>query len=417
MRIAFDIASNWESRGGVWRYGLELARALGQLLPTGSVRIPCFDLLPPERLAELRATGASVGNNPVLRRVDRLDAMSKTTGRFVPWSRVLPAVYRPWMRDRLIASGLGACDLYHGVYACRGRPRGAAVVGTIQDMLPVVYPELCGISPEFQHRMVETHRRWADLVIVPSAATRDDVTRLTRIPADRIRTVHHGIDHAQFHTRAPVPADLLARHGLTPGRFFLYVGSIERRKNIDRMVRAYLQATPAAADVPLVISGAPVHDIPALRDAEASGDRRVRVIGYAGDADLAGLYAAARALIHVAFVEGFGFTPLEAMACGTPAIVSAIGSSAEVVGAAGLAVDPHDEGAIAAAIRALGSDDALHRQLTATGLTRAREFTWEACARQTLAVYAEAIEMSRRRASPTEPDSPEVSPTPARIDA
>ena len=395
MRIAFDIASNWESRGGVWRYGLELARALGQLLPTGSVRIPCFDLLPPERLAELRATGASVGNNPVLRRVDRLDAMSKTTGRFVPWSRVLPAVYRPWMRDRLIASGLGACDLYHGVYACRGRPRGAAVVGTIQDMLPVVYPELCGISPEFQHRMVETHRRWADLVIVPSAATRDDVTRLTRIPADRIRTVHHGIDHAQFHTRAPVPADLLARHGLTPGRFFLYVGSIERRKNIDRMVRAYLQATPAAADVPLVISGAPVHDIPALRDAEASGDRRVRVIGYAGDADLAGLYAAARALIHVAFVEGFGFTPLEAMACGTPAIVSAIGSSAEVVGAAGLAVDPHDEGAIAAAIRALGSDDALHRQLTATGLTRAREFTWEACARQTLAVYAEAIEMSR----------------------
>ncbi len=404
MRISFDIASSWESRGGVWRYGLELARALGALLPAGSVRVPCFDCLPPERLAELRATGATVRNNPVLRHVDRLDAMATVNGRFVPWSRVLPAVYRPWLRDRLIATGLGACDVYHGVYNYRGRPRGAAVVGTVQDMLPIVYPELCMFSPEAYLQKVETHGREADLIIVPSAATRDDVVRLTRIPAERLRVIHHGIDPAQFRVGVPAPTELLARHGLTPGRFFLYVGGVERRKNIDRMVRAYLQATPAASDVPLVISGAAFQDIPALREAEASGDRRIRVIGYAGDADLAGLYAAARALVHVAFAEGFGFTPLEAMACGTPVIVARVGSSAEIVGSAGLAVDPHDEGAIAAAIRALGSDDALHRRLTATGLTRAREFTWEACARQTLAVYAEAIEISRgerpRAASP-----------------
>lgn len=397
MRVSLDFASSWDPRGGVWRYGIELARALAAHLPRGAVRVPCFDHLPRDRLTEIRATGASVRQDPVISRVDRLDSMIRGNGRIVPWGKVLPLVYRPWIRDRLITTGLGACEVYHGVFTCRTRPSGAAVVGTIHDMLPVVYPELCGLTPAFHWRVVETHRRCADLIIVPSVASREDVIRLAPIAPERVRVVYHGIDHSTFKPGVRPSPDLLTRHGLTAGRFFLYVGAIERRKNVERMVRAYLRAVPPDTDVPLVISGARLHDIPALKAVEETGDRRVRFVGYVADADLAGLYASARALIHVAFVEGFGFTPLEAMACGTPAIVSRIGASAEVVGDAGVVVDPHDEEAIAQGIRSLLNNNDLRNRFAASGLARARDFTWDACARNTLAVYAEAISISRVR--------------------
>lgn len=397
MRVAVDFTGAASPRGGTWRYGVELARALARELPPRAVRVTMFEPLADDLLAEVRATGAALRTGPVISQVDVLDGMSRRSGRLVPWSKVLPLVYRPWVRRGLISRAVAGCDVYHAVTVCRARPRCKAVVGTVHDLIPVLYPGSALMSAATHAALVDGFHRRADLIHVPSAAVRDDVVRLTPIPADRVRVVHHGLDHSVFRPDAPVPHALLADHGLAAGRYFLFVGSLEFRKNVDRMVRAYLQAVPADADCPLVLAGARGHDHPLLKDVLAAGDRRVRPLGYVPDGALPGLYAAARGLVHVALTEGFGFTPLEAMACGTPAVASAVGAAAEVVAAAGLMVDPHSEAEIARAVHTLRTDDAAHARLAAAGRARAAAFTWAATARNTLAVYREAVEVARSR--------------------
>jgi alpha-1,3-rhamnosyl/mannosyltransferase len=400
MRVAVDFTGAANPRGGTWRYGVELARGLAESLPKGAVRVPVFEPLAEELLDEVRATGARVRTGPLTSRVDVLDGMSRRRGRYVPWDKLVPLVYRPWVRRGLMSRAVAGCDVYHAVTVSRSRPRCRATVGSIIDMIPALYPGSCLMSTETHAALVEGHRKYADLIAVPCRAVRDDILRLTNVPAEKLRVTYYGIDHAMFHPDVPLPQELLATHGLTAGRYFLFVGSLERRKNVDRMVKAYLAAVPPDADCPLVLAGAKGHDHPALKDVLAAGDGRVRPIGYVPDGALPGLYAAARGLVHVALTEGFGFTPLESMACGTPAVVANVGASGELVGDAGLAVDPFSEDEIARAVHTLRTDDAARAKLADAGRQRAAAFTWAATAKATLAVYREALDVAKARGEP-----------------
>ena len=118
---------------------------------------------------------------------------------------------------------------------------------------------------------------------------------------------------------------------------------------------------------------------------------RVRPIGYVDDAALALFYASARMLIYPSLYEGFGLPPLEAMASGTPVIASNVSSLPEVVGDAGIQVDPHDVDALREAIRRLAEDDSQWEALRSAGLARAAQFSWERCARETVAVYRKVL--------------------------
>jgi glycosyltransferase involved in cell wall biosynthesis len=390
LRLALDFASNWEIRGGVWRYGIELSRALVTLVGPENVVLPCFDHLPDDRVEELQATGATLVSTAWSRRFDHLDSLLQRRGRFVPWKHVLPWIYTPRRRQRLFEKTLGDVEVYHALLACRGQPRAGATVGTIHDLIPLLHAEAAGFARDRFLAMVEDHRRWAELVIVPSQATRSDLIEHLQFPADRIRVVYHGIDHARFHVRVPYASTLLQQHQLQPGQYLLYIGALEKRKNIERLVTAYLQAVGDRRDIPLVLSGSVIHEMPALQQALADGTNRVRHIGYVGDADLPGLYRGARALLHVALAEGFGFTPLEAMACGTPVVASKQTATGEVVNEGGLLVDAYSVEEIAGAIRRVMSNDALHDDLARRGMQRAKAFTWSRCAEQTLEVYREA---------------------------
>jgi glycosyltransferase involved in cell wall biosynthesis len=229
--------------------------------------------------------------------------------------------------------------------------------------------------------------RVATRVIAISAATRDDLLRHYRVPPERVRVVHHGVEARFRPTPDPVA---LARYGL-PARYFLYLGTLQPRKNLERLLEAYAHL-PGEAPA-LVLAGARgwYYESIAAAIAALGLEECVYLPGYVADADVPALLTAATALVYPSLYEGFGLPALEAMACGTAVIAARTSSLPEVVGEAGLLVDPLSVEEIAAAMQRLLQDEALRAELGRQGQERAALFTWERCARETLAVLEEAL--------------------------
>ena len=178
--------------------------------------------------------------------------------------------------------------------------------------------------------------------------------------------------------------------------YILHVGTIEPRKNLSTLVRAYARLRREHRLTPeLVLAGEPGWMYqPTVRLVEELGLRNsVHFIGRVPAAELPAVYSAADLLVFPSLYEGFGLPPLEAMTCGTPVVASNVSSLPEVVGDAGLLVDPRDETALAEAMFRALTDTDLRQQMRERGLQRAKGFSWERCARETLAVYAEAIKL------------------------
>jgi glycosyltransferase involved in cell wall biosynthesis len=178
------------------------------------------------------------------------------------------------------------------------------------------------------------------------------------------------------------------RYGIH-GPYFLFVGTAEPRKNLVRLVEAFGRAKSGPVrEHTLVLAGKAGWGDAALRSAIARLDSAVRIFqpGYVAAEDLPALYGAATAFLFPSLVEGFGIPPLEAMACGCPVLASAAPALDEVVGDAGLLVDPWDVESIAEGIRRLGEEDELRETLKARGLRRAKEFSWDRTTAETLAV-------------------------------
>ena len=176
------------------------------------------------------------------------------------------------------------------------------------------------------------------------------------------------------------------------GPYVLHVGTIEPRKNLERLVTAMAHLAQRGTPHILVCAGAPGWGAAALHrhlEATGTGDR-VRLLGAVPDAVLPALYAAADALAFPSLYEGFGLPLLEAMACGTPVVTSNVAAMPEIAGEAAVYVDPRDPEAIAAGLDRVLHDTGMRAALIDRGLARARSFTWERCARETLAVYDEA---------------------------
>ena len=196
-----------------------------------------------------------------------------------------------------------------------------------------------------------------------------------------------------FRPRAPAEtAAVLARHGLAPG-FVFSLGRLNRRKNLERLLLAYGRArAPGAAEAPRVIGGKADFGVrEVLERARLAGDPSpVRFTGLIPDADLPHFYAGAACFVYPSLFEGFGLPVLEAMACGTPVIASDRTALPELVGDAGLLVDPERVDAIAEAVAALLADGDRARALGQRALERSRRFSWEETARRTLDLYRAA---------------------------
>jgi len=208
-------------------------------------------------------------------------------------------------------------------------------------------------------------------VLADSQNTANDLQRFLQIPQECLRVVPLGVE-PRFR---PTPSDLQERLGLPDGKLVLHIGANVPRKNIQVIVEA-LNRLPE--DVFLIQAGS-----------NLATTARVRALGYVPTADLPALYSLADVFVFPSRYEGFGLPILEAMACCTPVIAANTSSLPEVVDDAGLLVSPDDPQELAAAIRRVLAEPDLAATLRERGLARARQFTWERTARQTLAVYRE----------------------------
>lgn len=267
---------------------------------------------------------------------------------------------------------------------------GPAVV-TVHDLgyhfFPAAHP---GWSRRYLVWSTPFSANRATYVLADSAATRRDLSDVYGISPKKIQVVYPGVaETLQPVVDQQVLAQVRQKYDL-PERYLFFLGTLQPRKNIARLVQAYAASNVYADGVALVLGGAQGWLYDPAWTADIPG---VREIGFVDDGDIAALYSAAEALVFPSLYEGFGFPVVEAMRCGTPVITSNTSSLPELAGDAAVTVDPLAVAQIADAIRQMvemGDDD--RAEMIARGVQQAAQFTWEAAAQTTLHVLEQAAQ-------------------------
>jgi glycosyltransferase involved in cell wall biosynthesis len=286
----------------------------------------------------------------------------------------------------------GQGDVYHSVQLGLPAIRRFPAVLTIHDLAPLRWPSHYLRLPYSRvgHAWQYALAKRADAIVAVSEATKADVVSRLGIHPERIRVIPEAVD-SSFHPPSREAGAELARSRFgVPGRYVLYVGQFDPRKNMDGLFAAFARAADRDGDLRLVIVGTLGKLAGLMRDALARSrvdSARVVITGTVDDPTLAALYAGAECLLHAAWLEGFGLTALESLAAGTPVVGYRAGAVAEVVGDAGLLVDDRDGEALGEALAALLDDPALQAQLRARAKPRAARFSWDRAADDTLAIY------------------------------
>jgi len=291
-------------------------------------------------------------------------------------------------------------DVFHGPgYVLPLWGSGTSVV-TVYDIIALTHPELCRKSNVAHYRRVVPRSiRRAELVIVPTAAVANQLVEHLGTSREKIRVVPCGID-ARFAPASDEEKRKLLDEWKLPERFVLFVGNLEPKKNVAALVRAFFAARQNK-QLPhkLVLAGMLGWKYEPIMEAIQQHGMQGEVVmpGYVEREMLPVLYSAAEMLVFPSLIEGFGLPPLEAMACGTPVIISRDPALLETTGGAALDVDAHDLRSLREAIERLAESPERRRELTDRGRRRAAEFTWMRAARETMDVYREAYQRAASR--------------------
>ena len=374
MRVALNAHFFHHPHTGSGQYLIHLLRAYARL--GGVTPIPFCDGAPPAP-----AGGWPGGFRPV-------------TGR-TPLDRVGGDVRKLWWEQITwprLAAGAKADVAHVPYFAPPLLTRGVPVIATIHDLVPLILPAYV-TTPlvRLYNALVSAGARRAARLLVDSEASWRDVVRLLSVPESRVEVVYLAPDEAVL---KPVPteqvASVRARYGVEDS-FVFYLGGLDKRKNVPALLRA-LAALPSHVPWQLLISGRLRRDNPRLfpdlpRIAAALGvAERVR-FAFVPDEDKAALYRACTCFAFPSIYEGAGLDPLEALACGAPVVAANRSSLPEYLGDAALLVDPDDQSAFTAALQRVIADPDLRADLSRRGPSQAAKFSWDATAKQTLAVY------------------------------
>ncbi len=363
MRLGIDARLVYYHQAGISRYCLQLMRALAEVDKEDH-----FTILQSRRDHRQLVDQANFQARPL-------------------WT---PSHHR--FEQYLLALELRLCplDVLHSPDFIPPFRRRCRSIITIHDLGFLLYPQSLTKSSARYYGQIDQAVRNTDHIIAVSESTRRDIVRLLGVPEHKI-TVIYEAPRRFFHVLPDVDVRprLRKRFGLERD-FVLFLGTIEPRKNVPTLLSAFQQLLGHYhPEVDLVVAGAPGW----LTD-EVSGlvgrlglSGRVHFLGRVSDEEVVWLYNATRMLVLPSFYEGFGLPPLEAMACGAPVVVSDVSSLPEVVGDAGLLVDPTDADQLTVAIWRLLSDEALRQELIGKGFRRAACFSWERAARETLELY------------------------------
>lgn len=361
MRIGIDLRLHAYAPGGIAHYARRLAEHLAPLAPPAT-----FQLIQHRKeTAPLALPGTRA------RRV-----WTPPHNRFERWA--LGAELWPARLDLLHST-----DFIPPAWGARSR------VITVHDLTFLHYPQyLTAEARRYYNDGIAWAVAQADAILADSHATQRDLEALLGVPAERVTVIYLAAD-AHFH---PLPAAEinagLQRYGLEPG-YLLFVGTWEPRKNLPGLLEALALLHARGERRTLVIAGRPgwLYDDIFRRVQTLGLEPWVRFIERVPTVDLVMLYNGALLLALPSFYEGFGLPALEALQCGTPAVVADRASLPEVVGEAGLRINPEDPQNLAEACLRVAQDAALREHLRQAGLEQAARFSWEKTARETLAVY------------------------------
>ena len=312
--------------------------------------------------------------------------------RRIPISdRALTAVWHRLSLPVPVDLMTGPVDVFHSPNFVLAPVWRAAKVLTVHDLAFLLRPE-CADSKlrDYLEKTVPRSVARANYILADSENTRDDLICLLGVPPAKVEVVPGGVDSNFAPVRDKDTLERMRQHVSGGAPFILSVGVIEPRKNLVRLIEAF-EMLKARIDLPhkLVLAGKRgwLSD-PIYQRAESSRlASEILFPGYISDADLPALYSAADLFAFPSLYEGFGLPPLEAMACGTPVVVSNSSSLPEVVGNAALSVEAESTEELADAMVRLFEDSALRAGNVAAGLEQARRFTWQTAAERMLAVY------------------------------
>ena len=292
-----------------------------------------------------------------------------------------------------IYSGKDRLDLFH--YTNQTFPlmqRVRPVIITVHDISYIRFPWLYENTRKIYRQYInERVVRKADMIIVPSYSTKKDLTYLFGIRGERIKVIYHGVE-SRFLQISNVE-EYRVRNNL-PAKMILTVGTLEPRKNIVTLIKAFKELRERGLrDYKLVVAGDKRCNIKELLDEVKSNNLEQEILfpGTVRDKDLPLLYNCAKIFVYPSLCEGFGWHPVEAMACGIPVITSKISSLSEIVGNAGIMVNPTDVSSLCDSMYDLLQDKELWHRMRHMGLERSKLFSWEKTAKETLAVYDEVL--------------------------
>ncbi len=371
MRIAIDYTAAIAQHAGIGRYTRNLVSALAEVDTTDRLTLFSSELPTKDRgfpaAANIRSRALGIGNRNLT----------------ILWHRLrlpLPA--------ELLT---GSADVLHGPDFTLPPVLRARRVVTIHDLAFLTHPE-CALPSlvTYLTRVVPRAVHAADHIIAVSQRTADDLVAHLGVARERISVIHLGFDPSFSDPISPAQIEhVYTKYGLARP-LVLAVGTLEPRKNYERLIAAFAQASrEPGGPAMLVIAGRQGWLFEGIyRAVETYGvQNRVRFLDYVPDSELGALYRAADVVAMPSIYEGFGIPALEAMACGVPVVCSTAGSLPEVVGDAALLVTPDDIDALSEALLRVIRDPALRQSLASRGTQRVRTFSWKTAALAHLDVY------------------------------
>jgi glycosyltransferase involved in cell wall biosynthesis len=375
MRIGLDGFPLLTSLTGVGHYTFELARALALLAPTDQFELVAPGPFPNSIVEDIRL------NCPANLRAVSAEAKSIRRRRW--WAVGLPLYLRK-----------ASLDLFHGTnYEVPLWSKRRSVL-TIHDLSILLHADTHRADlARRARRRLPVMTRSASMIITPTESVKREVSERLKVDPEKIVVTHEAPRRGFQRMPFADIAEAKRRLGIED-EFLLFVGTIEPRKNLLTLMRAFDQILRQTSRRPqLVVAGAEgwlMDQLFAFIKESSIGDRLL-LTGYLDDKDLRALYSSCRAFVYPSIYEGFGLPPLEAMACGAPVIAGNIATFQETLGSAAELVEPNDVEALARSIVEILGDEDRRRDLSRRGLEQAAKFSWERTAELTLEVYRQVL--------------------------
>jgi glycosyltransferase involved in cell wall biosynthesis len=328
-------------------------------------------------------------------------------------NQIVPYTFRTLLENKFHELSLGdlsESNIFHSVYhripkTLKSATRIQRFI-TIHDLIPMIHPEFCGLDPKqpIFDRNFDLKDSLDSIdpdtwILCVSNSTKNDLCEYLqdRIDTNKIFVTPLAASDLFYRCLEPEKINVVKqKYSIPESRYVLCLSALEPRKNIEHTIQCFVHLIQQEKliDLSLVIAGAKgwlydtifetIDSYPLLKD-------RIIVTGYIADEDLAALYSGALVFVYPSFYEGFGLPPLEAMQCGTPVITSNTSSLPEVVGDAGIMVDPQDRDALCQSILDLYNQPLLCTTLSVKSIERAKKFSWSKCAKQTIDAYKYAL--------------------------